>query len=107
MEARSVNSLLVVCLVLGMVLGQSTASFKDCYVGCVGICAIQPPHNIFKCGLTCFKQCIKPSSAINIQTNTHYYCKLGCATSMCANISTKENISKFLSLSPICVNDKP
>ncbi|GMY21353.1 To encode a PR protein, Belongs to the plant thionin family with the following members:, putative [Fagus crenata] len=93
MEARNVNSLLVVCLVLGMVVGQSTAAFQDCFVGCVGICVSRPSHDIIICGLTCLKQCIKPSSVINIETDTHYHCKLGCATSLCANISTKENIN--------------
>jgi hypothetical protein len=96
MEERRVMSTAMLCLlIMGMVVGQSTAfHFKDCYVPCFTVCLLEH-KNVFSCGFSCVKGCIEHPSTLDINTDLGYFCKLGCATSLCANISTKENIGKF------------
>ncbi|XP_030464622.1 thionin-like protein 2 [Syzygium oleosum] len=84
-----VKSAFVVCLVLGLFLGQSRANFEDCYKGCFILCAITPGQTLFSCSFKCLKDCISPPS--NNLRVTHYFCKLGCASSLCTNLSSKDN----------------
>ncbi|XVE52121.1 hypothetical protein DITRI_Ditri02bG0096800 [Diplodiscus trichospermus] len=92
MERRGV---LMVCLVLGAIVGQSTASFQSCYMGCFVLCVIIPQNTVFSCSVKCLKDCIVPNPSsiglASVQDMTQYFCKLGCATSLCTNLSTKEN----------------
>ncbi|XWS20339.1 hypothetical protein CRYUN_Cryun31cG0092900 [Craigia yunnanensis] len=89
MEGRGV---LMVCLVLGVLVGQSTASFQSCYMGCFVLCVITPQKTVFSCSVKCLKDCIIPSSTdLASLKDTQYFCKLGCATSLCANLSSKES----------------
>ncbi|KAK4581930.1 hypothetical protein RGQ29_025185 [Quercus rubra] len=87
MEKRRVGSLVMLCLLLGMLVGQSTASFQDCYTGCFILCFIQT-RNIPQCSFKCIKDCITPPST---GINSQYFCELGCATYSCTNISTIGN----------------
>ncbi|KAK9282363.1 hypothetical protein L1049_005280 [Liquidambar formosana] len=91
MERGSVRRLVMVGLVLGMLVGQSTASFMECYTPCFILCVIVPNHTAFSCALECLKNCIIPNPPSTIHTDTHSFCKLGCASSLCTNLSTKQN----------------
>ncbi|CAL9010235.1 unnamed protein product [Prunus brigantina] len=92
MEAKQVRCAVLVCLVLGLVMGQSTPQlFQLCYGACFGICIVKE-HNPLKCGIRCVKKCIlTPEPSDGHQTNSLQFCKFGCATSLCTNISTKDN----------------
>ncbi|KAK6264031.1 hypothetical protein QQP08_018766 [Theobroma cacao] len=102
MEGRGVGSVMMVCLVLGLLVGQSTASFQKCYAGCFILCVAIPPNPVFSCAIKCLNECIIPSSTLESGKDTQYFCKLGCATSLCTDLSSKENpgmSSRSLSLS--------
>ncbi|RVW34072.1 hypothetical protein CK203_084332 [Vitis vinifera] len=91
MERGSIRALVMVGLVMGMLVGQSTASFKDCYTKCFIFCIITPNNTAFSCSLECLKDCVIPSHPLDIETaDTTYFCKLGCASSLCTNLSTKK-----------------
>ncbi|VVA37751.1 PREDICTED: thionin [Prunus dulcis] len=78
MDKKELRSLAVAYLVLGMMLvGQSTASFESCYGSCfILYCIIPTP----------------PLGQSNIQNHNQYnFCKLGCASTLCSNFSTKQN----------------
>ena len=94
MEKSTVHSsLLIVCLVLGLlvVVGESTASFKDCYKICFISCVIGG-KNLIKCAAKCLKDCVLPaSSVLNLNDAQGFFCKLGCASTLCTNFSTKED----------------
>ncbi|XP_022721105.1 thionin-like protein 2 [Durio zibethinus] len=86
--------LMMVCLASGILVGQSTASFQSCYMGCFVLCVITTENTVFSCSVKCLKDCIIPSSTDLASLNkddTQYFCKLGCAVSLCANLSSKEN----------------
>ena len=92
MERGSIRALVMVGLVMGMLVGQSTASFKDCYTKCFIFCIITPNNTAFSCSLECLKDCVIPSHPLDIETaDTTYFCKLGCASTLCTNLSTKKN----------------
>ncbi|KAI3437255.1 uncharacterized protein J3R85_005708 [Psidium guajava] len=84
-----VKSAAVVCLVLGLFLGLSRASFEDCYMSCFILCAITPGNSLFSCSVKCLQDCIVPPS--DSPRDTQYFCKLGCASSLCTNLSSKDN----------------
>ncbi|XVF86574.1 hypothetical protein PTKIN_Ptkin18bG0052900 [Pterospermum kingtungense] len=89
MEGRG---LLIVCLVLGVVVGQSAASFQSCYMGCFVLCVLIPQNTVFACSVKCLKDCIIPSfTDLSTLKDTQYFCKLGCATSLCTDLSSKDN----------------
>lgn len=90
--------LVLVCLVFGSMVGHSTASFKKCYGICFLKCMLIPPFSPFFCAPMCLKDCIFHKNLDNFQTDVSEFCKLGCATSLCTKISTKENPSKSLAL---------
>ncbi|XP_052176049.1 thionin-like protein 2 [Diospyros lotus] len=114
MERSRIAAALVVALV---VCGMATAvaqlspvaqpspatSFRDCYIPCFILCIVIPPHSAFGCSLDCLRSCIIPqahhaaaaaaaAAATRPETRLHF-CKLGCASSLCANISTRQNPS--------------
>lgn len=99
MEGKRVRSAVVFLFMLGFFIGQCQANFKDCYKSCFIVCVARPPHNPFKCATRCLKSCFL--TPLDAQSNPqHYFCNLGCATSLCSNISTIENPSNYsLSLS--------
>ncbi|KAJ4827985.1 hypothetical protein Tsubulata_033224 [Turnera subulata] len=98
MEGRRgmIKSLLVVLVVVGLLAAEPTAaSFKECYVGCFVLCVITPGNNPVKCGAKCLKDCILPHSSsldgYSTEEKRLHFCELGCATTSCVNISTKDN----------------
>ena len=93
-------SLLLLCFVMGVLVKESTASFKSCYQGCFILCIITPNQSAISCPFKCLIDCIKPSFPIDFtHRDNDYFCKLGCASSLCTNFSTKEFPSIILSLS--------
>lgn len=87
-----VRAMLLVCLVMGVLVGQSTASFQSCYVGCFVLCVIIPTNTVFSCSVNCLKNCIIPTSTeLSSLKKPQCFCKLGCAISLCANLSSKYN----------------
>lgn len=99
MEGKRVRNAVLVCLVLGLLMGHCTAGlfFKPCYGACFTICMVKKPHNPLTCGFNCLKKCAAPAQTLDFQTNPHHFCKLGCATSLCTHISTKDNPSNYIS----------
>lgn len=100
MEGRKLRAVVMVVLVLGMLIGQSSASFKDCYVKCYVFCMVDPSQTLCSCTTHCLKDCIFPPSPLDVNHPTHNYCDfctLGCASSLCFNISTKQHPSNSLS----------
>ena len=99
MEKKYV-SLLLLCFLMGVLVKESTASFKSCYQGCFILCIITPNQSAISCPFKCLIDCIKPSFPIDFtHRDNDYFCKLGCASSLCTNFSTKEFPSIILSLS--------
>ncbi|KAJ0724764.1 putative thionin-like protein [Helianthus annuus] len=92
---------LVLVVVMGMVLMSvcrgDVDSFRDCYAKCFIFCMIEPNQTLCTCTTQCLKECIFPSlpgtmAAIDHpHTQNLGYCKLGCATSLCSNISKAHN----------------
>ncbi|KAL2493388.1 Thionin-like protein 2 [Abeliophyllum distichum] len=82
----------VVVLVLGMLSGLSSASFKDCYTKCFVFCMIEPTQTLCSCTTHCFKDCIFSDTPQDVHEDMDNlgFCKLGCAFSMCSTISTKQ-----------------
>uniref|UniRef100_A0A2P2LKW5 Thionin-like protein 2 n=1 Tax=Rhizophora mucronata TaxID=61149 RepID=A0A2P2LKW5_RHIMU len=98
MEGRIARSLMVVCVLLVLLSGNFTAaSFPKCYAACMFQCATSIGTILPLCPFQCFKQCKLPSTAEETQQQ---FCNLGCAFSMCANISSKFNPG-FSSISPL------
>ncbi|PON58929.1 Thionin-like protein [Trema orientale] len=113
MEEKRVvmRSVLMVWLVLGILVEPTRASFKSCYGSCFLICLITPNHSAFGCSFQCLKDCIlqPPNTHLPAQSHTLtrtttntttttknknnviYFCKLGCASSLCTNISSKND----------------
>lgn len=99
MEKRYI-SLLLLCFLMAVQLKESTASFKSCYQGCFILCIITPNQSAISCPFKCLIDCIKPSFPVDFtHRDNDYFCKLGCASSLCTNFSTKEFPSIILSLS--------
>ncbi|XP_022884983.1 thionin-like protein 2 [Olea europaea var. sylvestris] len=90
MELRILRAVVLV-LALGMLTGQSCASFKDCYTKCFIFCMIEPSETLCSCTTHCLKQCIFSDSPQGVHEDKDNlgFCKLGCAFSMCSTISTK------------------
>ena len=107
----------MVWLVLGVLVEPTGASFKSCYESCFLICLITPNNSAFGCSFKCLKDCVlqPPShlSADNTTTittsstkhknNIFYFCKLGCAASLCTNFSSKHNPGKNFSSKSLLV----
>ncbi|CAI0422628.1 unnamed protein product [Linum tenue] len=91
----------------GFLVGQSTAaSFTICYRNCFLLCAITG-NSLGSCAGDCLKDCLlqppsslppKPSSVSKMgeemkKPASHrqnlYFCKLGCAFSLCSNFSSR------------------
>ncbi|XP_019195649.1 PREDICTED: thionin-like protein 2 [Ipomoea nil] len=99
MDVRKV--MVVVLVGMGMLTGQTNASFKDCYAKCFIFCMIEPSQTLCSCTTNCLKQCIFNSDAKQVeesddhqQLRNHNFCKLGCALSMCSSLSSKHQPNK-------------
>ncbi|CAK9174634.1 unnamed protein product [Ilex paraguariensis] len=93
MERRKLRALVMTVVVLGILVGQSTATFKDCYAKCFLFCMIEPSQNLCSCTTHCLKECIFPDNPQpqHVNADSHGFCKLGCAYSSCSNMSTKHD----------------
>ncbi|XP_022723365.1 thionin-like protein 2 [Durio zibethinus] len=91
MGERGMGSMLMLCLVLGLLIGQSTASFQSGYKGCFILCIINSRNSMLSCSIKCLKKCTSPFG--NLQ-DTQYFYKLGCSTSMCISLSSKQDPSE-------------
>lgn len=102
MDNKGVRSLAIITylMVFGMLLGQSTASFKSCYESCFLLCVITPHHSVGSCSFKCLKDCIIPTS-YSTNTDNQYFCKLGCASSLCSSFSTKQNPGNSIRSNPL------
>ncbi|KAH9714563.1 hypothetical protein WN944_022141 [Citrus x changshan-huyou] len=94
MEKNTVQFVLMVALMLGLLIGESTASCND---ECSKKCKVYHPRQDLKeCVGDCLKTCNPPNDAV-------YFCKLGCASSLCANGSTPEKVQSCVdSCSKMC-----
>ncbi|KAJ9537814.1 hypothetical protein OSB04_030547 [Centaurea solstitialis] len=99
MEMKVLLKLTMVMVMMMMMVGGckgDVSSFRDCYGKCFIFCMIEPNKSLCTCTTQCLKECIfpslLPSSALIDQHSQNLgYCKLGCATSMCSNISKTHN----------------
>ncbi|KAM7461985.1 hypothetical protein LguiA_030106 [Lonicera macranthoides] len=73
MEGRKLRAFVIVVLVLGMLIGKSRASFKDCYVKSYVFCIVDPSQTLCSCTTHCLKDCIFPPSPLDVNHPTHSY----------------------------------
>ncbi|XAR50617.1 hypothetical protein NMG60_11004984 [Bertholletia excelsa] len=92
------KALVILLVFSGMVAGQTgqigqapATTFKECYAACFILCIIVPPHSAFNCSLDCLRDCLIPKTPQGLHADNTRFCQLGCASSLCANISTKQN----------------
>ncbi|KAL5822981.1 hypothetical protein ACOSQ4_020889 [Xanthoceras sorbifolium] len=92
MSKSRVELFFIVFLVFGLLAGQSAAKFGDCYKICLVTC-LGSGKNILACAAKCVKDCIipKPQTSLDPLAGTHYFCKLGCASTLCTKLSTIED----------------
>lgn len=118
------ESFLLVCLTLGLIVGQSTAYNKICYRVCFVCCMIGSESGMEACVALCKKLCsgylpagtsstqtpVPTSFNVTPITDSQYFCTFGCSTVLCTNLSTKDNlgikISVSLSVSLDCIGLK-
>ncbi|XP_010553496.1 PREDICTED: thionin-like protein 2 [Tarenaya hassleriana] len=95
MESKRVMSAVVmmVVVVIGTSAIQTEAGqFGDCYKKCLLGCALEMKFKAYMCPLTCLKTCVSPGSpSLSSSDQTHYFCKLGCASSNCLDHSSVQN----------------
>ncbi|XP_050231605.1 thionin-like protein 2 [Mercurialis annua] len=83
------KSFMVVLMVVGLVIGQSHANFAECYSKCYMTCIVSPGGTIESCVNKCLSSCTPTSNLlVDYKYQTLSFCKLGCATSMCINLSS-------------------
>ncbi|KAD6794664.1 hypothetical protein E3N88_05560 [Mikania micrantha] len=92
---KAILKFMVVMCVLVSGCSCDVTSFRDCYAKCFIFCMIEPNKSLCTCTTQCLKECIFPSlpstMAVDPHTQNLGYCKLGCATSLCSNISKAHN----------------
>ncbi|KAK2651366.1 hypothetical protein Ddye_011222 [Dipteronia dyeriana] len=88
MEKRGVESLFMVFVILGLLVGQLAADFKLCFTNCFVICRIYGGAAI-ECGTKYFKECTFDTYFSHTVKHTDYFCKIGCVTFLCTNLRTK------------------
>ncbi|KAK1434098.1 hypothetical protein QVD17_11016 [Tagetes erecta] len=110
MMLMMVMGMMMMMMMMGMVVGQGGAGggagggtgsapnpipFTTCYARCMFFCMIEP-QNACSCTSTCLKKCLDtPPTTTTMGMDEHAqnlgYCKLGCATSLCSNISKQQD----------------
>lgn len=86
----TVQIFLMISLVLGLIVGHSSATCAD---DCVSSCRPGPGKDISGCVHRCIIECKPPVSAsFNTPNHAQHFCNLGCVSSSCAKINTKEKI---------------
>ncbi|CAL5375759.1 unnamed protein product [Camellia sinensis] len=89
MEGEKVKAIVMVMLFMGIIEVESRASFKICFEGCFIDCSIN--NSSFGCAAKCLIDCIIQNTTSDVIQNTHDWCTLGCASSLCTHFSTKKN----------------
>ena len=84
---------IVLFLAFGLLASQCNAEFGDCYRKCYSKCITIPGIVVDFCSVNCVTECT------SAQQQTDYFCKLGCASSLCTKISTKTDPGTLLHLS--------
>ncbi|KAH7547314.1 hypothetical protein FEM48_Zijuj01G0296600 [Ziziphus jujuba var. spinosa] len=80
---------MILCMVMVvMFVGQSTASSKKCYEKCLIDC-IKSRIFPISCPFECLKDCSKKTISEGGNEDKHYFCMLGCASTLCTNFSSK------------------
>ncbi|KAI5337145.1 hypothetical protein L3X38_016414 [Prunus dulcis] len=93
MENR-VMCLVMGYLVLGFLVAQSSAvDNPGCYGNCVDKCRkTKGLFGVAACGVICIAECAFDSPSLHsVPKNSHYFCKIGCASSLCASLLDQEN----------------
>ncbi|KAI5337146.1 PREDICTED: thionin [Prunus dulcis] len=95
MEKKGVNmgAAMASLVLLVTLMGRSTAvDNPDCYANCLPKCVKGSVFGTITCAGTCIAQCLAISpSLLSVPKDDHYFCKLGCASSMCASLIDTEN----------------
>ncbi|KAI3992429.1 hypothetical protein MKX01_022520 [Papaver californicum] len=92
-------AMLMILLMFGMCSRQTSAShftdFKKCWYLCMTFCSAMYPRIVAGviCPLRCVKRCLDNTNPPDnhSQVRLSYYCKLGCASHNCVNISTPQD----------------
>ncbi|CAL9010239.1 unnamed protein product [Prunus brigantina] len=93
MENR-VMCLVMGYLVLGFLVAQSSAvDNPGCYGNCVDKCKKSKGlFGLAACGVICIAECAFDSPSLHsVPKNNHYFCKVGCASSLCTSLLNQEN----------------
>ncbi|KAH7547317.1 thionin-like protein 2 [Ziziphus jujuba] len=91
---EDMKRMMIVFLVMGLLVMAPTtnADFLSCFGGCFAVCVITPGKEAASCAFKCLKDCILPSSSLQLsKSNSKHFCKLGCASTLCTKYSTKRN----------------
>ncbi|KAL4348936.1 hypothetical protein GQ457_17G014420 [Hibiscus cannabinus] len=94
MEKSRVSWVFMICLMLGASIRQSTAAqprvvaFGLCYGPCYILCSVRTGTANTYCALKCFNSCLITNSTV---ADARSFCELGCASSVCSNISSTQN----------------
>uniref|UniRef100_A0A9I9E3I0 Thionin-like protein 2 n=2 Tax=Cucumis melo TaxID=3656 RepID=A0A9I9E3I0_CUCME len=84
---KSVILIFIFCLIAGRSIAVIDTS--KCYVKCMAKCAIIPiPIVVGACAPRCMVDCFPTSSPLD---SSSYFCKVGCVTSRCTKLTTKED----------------
>ncbi|KAL2516538.1 protein TAP1-like [Forsythia ovata] len=94
MEAKNVRTITAIMLLMLLLAGQASASFKTCFESCALGCFLAKDKS--KCLLKCTIKCVV---GINSTATGLDYCKLGCAVHQCARF--RNDVDKVDS----CVNE--
>ncbi|KAL2458703.1 protein TAP1-like [Forsythia ovata] len=94
MEAKNVRTITAIMLLMLLLAGQASASFKTCFESCALGCFLAKDKS--KCLLKCTIKCVV---GINSTVTGLDYCKLGCAVYQCARFGN--DVDKVDS----CVNE--
>lgn len=103
MEKQQVLKFIVmVSIMLGLLVGPSTADgtwdcYEDCFYDCVtgGLGIILQPT---ACHIKCAKQCAFGGTSLESMKDPQSFCKLGCVTSKCTRLDTKEKPGNLFKL---------
>ncbi|KAI3891564.1 hypothetical protein MKX03_033111 [Papaver bracteatum] len=98
-KSSDMVAMLMILLLLGICIGQTSAShytdFQKCWNECMSVCSAMYPGVIAGaiCPVRCAKRCLDDinSSDDHSGVRLSYYCKLGCASQNCVNISTPQD----------------
>ncbi|GAV87463.1 hypothetical protein CFOL_v3_30889 [Cephalotus follicularis] len=90
------NSLLVVCLLFGLLVQQSTALF--CYTKCMCQCIF------FALFVTCPVMCLFKCQSNRPPMTSSEFCEIGCSLSSCAHLNNKDDPGKVKGCLDSCSN---